>query len=548
MRNFARVIAAAILAILSVVGIGSVASAAPTGSISGTLFQADGTTPLVHGRVNAYDYNTGTIVAYGYASNGIYTISGLPSGSYRVMARADGYFTEYYNNVPDYASATAVNVNDPNNTPSINFTLAQCGSISGTITSDNGTPIYSGHIMLFDSVTHDMVDETWMTATSNVYRIGHDLLSGSYLIRIEADGYFGEYYNNVTDIDLSTPVVVTSPNVTPGINFTLNDEALHISAVSATSTGSTTANITWTTDQPATSQVEYGLWLYYGSSTTQDSNLVTAHTVSLTGLTAETTYYYRVRSTDALNNETSAGYTLTTGDVTAPRISSVKATSIAATSAKITWTTNEKASSQVEYGLTTSYGSSTTLDSGLVTSHSVNLTDLGSFKTYHCRVKSSDAAGNPATSADFTFTTTDVTVPTSPVVSDDGKSTRDLAQLHASWTSSDEDSGVTEYQYAIGTTSGGTDVVNWTSAGTDTEVTKTGLSLSAGTTYYFSVKAKNGVGLWSTVTTSDGIVARDATSGGGGMPVWAWILIGLGVLAAVGALGYFAFMRSAKQQ
>jgi len=29
------------------------------------------------------------------------------------MARADGYFTEYYNNVPDYASATAVNVNDP---------------------------------------------------------------------------------------------------------------------------------------------------------------------------------------------------------------------------------------------------------------------------------------------------------------------------------------------------------------------------------------------------------------------------------------------------
>ncbi len=90
-------------------------------------------------------------------------------------------------------------------------------------------------------------------------------------------------------------------------------------------------------------------------------------------------------------------------------------------------------------------------------------------------------------------------------------------------------------------------MVNWTSVGTNTEVTKTGLSLSAGTTYYFAVKAKNGQGLWSVVGTSDGIIAQETTSGGG-MPVWGWVLIGLAGVAVVGGLGYFAFMRLGQQQ
>jgi len=267
--------------------------------------------------------------------------------------------------------------------------------------------------------------------------------------------------------------------------------------------------ITWTTNEPANSQVKYGLTTGYESSTTLDAALVTNHTVNLTGLTSQTVYHYQVNSADAVGNPTaSVDYTFTTPDVTAPVISAVTATNIAATGATITWTTDEAANSQVEYGPTTSYGSSTTLDTNQVTSHSVNLTGLGSYKTYHYRVKSGNAAGNSVPSADFTFTTADVTVPSSPAVTDDGGSTTDLTQLHASWSSSDADSGVAEYQYAIGTTSGGTDVVNWTSVGTDTSVTKTGLSLNAGTTYYFTVKAKNGSGLWSNVGNSDGIVAQ----------------------------------------
>jgi hypothetical protein len=44
--NLAGVFAAVILALVSIAGVDSVASAAdPAGSISGTVFQADGTTP-----------------------------------------------------------------------------------------------------------------------------------------------------------------------------------------------------------------------------------------------------------------------------------------------------------------------------------------------------------------------------------------------------------------------------------------------------------------------------------------------------------------------
>ncbi len=93
-------------------------------------------------------------------------------------------------------------------------------------------------------------------------------------------------------------------------------------------------------------------------------------------------------------------------DITPPAISGTGAGSITTTGATVSWSTDELADTQVEYGTTTSYGSSTTLDSALGTSHSQALTGLTPGVTYHYRVKSRDAAGNLATSGDLTFTTT----------------------------------------------------------------------------------------------------------------------------------------------
>src|SRR5206468_2972482 len=58
----------------------------------------------------------------------------------------------------------------------------------------------------------------------------------------------------------------------------------------------TTARITWTTLEPATGEVEYGLTTDFGNSTGVQSEPVTNHVVQLTGLTAATSYYFRVIS------------------------------------------------------------------------------------------------------------------------------------------------------------------------------------------------------------------------------------------------------------
>src|SRR5207249_3747652 len=136
------------------------------------------------------------------------------------------------------------------------------------------------------------------------------------------------------------------------------------SNVQASGITGTTATITWTTDEPADSQVEYGPTASYGSTTALDATRTTAHSQALTGLTTNTPYHYRVRSRDAAGNlATSADATFTpVADATPPVISGLQASGITAAGATVTWTTSENADSQVEYGPTTAYGSSTTLD------------------------------------------------------------------------------------------------------------------------------------------------------------------------------------------
>src|SRR6185312_2286694 len=113
------------------------------------------------------------------------------------------------------------------------------------------------------------------------------------------------------------------------------------------------------------------------------------------------------------NRTTSAGVTVTVNnDTTPPVLSGVVITNVGTTTATIGWTTDEAADSQVEFGLTTGYGSLSALDTSLVITHSVSLSGLAGGTLYHARVRSHDAAGNLAVSADTTLTTGDATPPT----------------------------------------------------------------------------------------------------------------------------------------
>jgi hypothetical protein len=207
------------------------------------------------------------------------------------------------------------------------------------------------------------------------------------------------YYYRVTSADAAgnsttDPVSTSAPR-----SFTIPDSVPPVVSAVAASGSGTSATVTWTTNESATSRVDYGLTTALGSTTTGATG--TSHSVSLTGLTNGATYYYRVTSADAAGNSTtdpvstSAPRTFTIPDTTPPVVSALAATG-SGTSATVTWTTNESATTRVDYGLTTTLGSSATGTTG--TSHSVTLTGLTVNTRYYYRVTSVDAAGNSTTS------------------------------------------------------------------------------------------------------------------------------------------------------
>lgn len=158
------------------------------------------------------------------------------------------------------------------------------------------------------------------------------------------------------------------------------------------------------------------------------------------------------------------------------------------------------------YRATTSGGPYTRLNSTLLTATVYTDTAVtnGTPYYYQVRLVTTDLVESDY-GEEVSATPNDFTPPTVPVVIDDGACTGSTTTLHARWSAGDPESGIAEYQYGIGMFPGQVDVINWTSAGTATEVTRSGLYLIDGVTYYFAVKARNGVGAWSAAGASDGI-------------------------------------------
>ncbi|MBI5217412.1 MAG: N-acetylmuramoyl-L-alanine amidase [Bacteroidia bacterium] len=139
--------------------------------------------------------------------------------------------------------------------------------------------------------------------------------------------------------------------------------------------------------------------------------------------------------------------------------------------------------------------------------------------TFGAKIKSivNDAAGNLSVIASHDLNV-DWTPPSDITAVFDGLS-NDIDtiyvnnELSANWASStDPNSGIAHYWYAVGTTAGGTDVIDWTDNGTAVNFIASGLSLSYNQKYYVSVKSEDGAGLFSNVTSSDGVFVKQAVS------------------------------------
>lgn len=84
----------------------------------------------------------------------------------------------------------------------------------------------------------------------------------------------------------------------PAVQSPTTQTALSIASVAAENVNSDSAVITWSTNLPSTSQVEYGTSSQYGSMTALDSTALANHSVALAGLSAGTVYHYRVHSSN----------------------------------------------------------------------------------------------------------------------------------------------------------------------------------------------------------------------------------------------------------
>lgn len=256
------------------------------------------------------------------------------------------------------------------------------------------------------------------------------------------------YYYRVTSRD-SADNSATSGGYTFTTSASADTTAPVISNVQVAGITSSSATITWTTNEASTTQADYGLTSSYGTLTTLSSTLVTTHSVSIAGLSGYTTYYFRVRSGDASGNLTvSSGYTFTTSNMT-PSITLFSAdptTGYSPLPVNFTATVSDSDGYVTRYEWDFNGDGNYDSDTGSVPSTSYIYTDGGSFTP---RVRVTDNGGASVISSGLTVSVQSSTNQP-PVVSDfsasPSSSTAPL-QVTFSTTASDPDGTITQYEW-----------------------------------------------------------------------------------------------------
>jgi hypothetical protein len=271
----------------------------------------------------------------------------------------------------------------------------------------------------------------------------------------------------------------------------------------ATEIKATSVTITWTTDKPSASQVEYGTTAAHGLLSVFNPSIVTAHSVILTGLTPGTGYDAVAMSTDSAGQVgRSANFTFsTTGTAGAPTISFVSVGDITTNSATVSWTTDKPAMSQVSYGLKATYGSLSAFNASPVTTHSIILTALTPGTKYNLAALSANSMGQVGTSANATFTT----VAAPPLIRDVRTSAITENSATITWTTDQPSTSRVEFGNGNGAVSHSAP-----DAALVLSHSVTLRGLKRGATYRSAVISTNAAGMQNsspqlTFTTSDGL-------------------------------------------
>ena len=374
--------------------------------------------------------------------------------------------------------------------------------------ASDATPPSAPANLAATAVSGSQINLSWTASTDNVGVLGYSISRNGAAVGASATTSYADtglspgtpYSYTVSAFDAagnvsapSAPATATTLAVDtqpPTGSVVINGGA------AATASPTVTLTLSATDAQGPVTQMRFS---NSGTSWSTAEAYATTKTWTLTSGAGTKTVY--VQFQDAAGNWSGAFTDTIVYDATAPAISAVAASNVTAGSATITWVTNEPATSQVEYGTTTAYGSLTSLDGALVTSHSVALGGLAPLTTYDYRVRSRDAAGNEGVGSNGTFTTAgqDTVPPTVPA--DLVATAVSSSEVDLSWTASSDNVAVAGYDvFRDGAQVGTSSAPSFQDSG-----------LSAATAYTYTVTARDAAGNVSagsvpaTATTLDGV-------------------------------------------
>ena len=209
------------------------AGAVSPGGISGTVTTAGGLSTLSGICVQAIQNGGGTgFGSASTASDGTYSVTGLPAGSYSVEFYSGGcgnsgsYLTQWYNNETSFGSADPVAVAAGSTTGSIDAALQPAGTIAGTVTAAGpGGAAVGGICVTANQNNAGGGSGSATTASDGTYSIAN-LPAGSYSVQFStgcgnASNYLTQWYNNEPSAGSADPVVVTAGSTTGSIDAAL---------------------------------------------------------------------------------------------------------------------------------------------------------------------------------------------------------------------------------------------------------------------------------------------------------------------------------------
>ncbi len=276
-------------------------SASPSGTLA--LGTTSTTISLTTNEPATCKYSTSSGTAFG--SMTAFSTTGGTTHSAAVSGLINGGSFVYYTKCQDLL----VNTNTTDFT--ISFTVAaDITSPTVNVTAPGNNTIVAGSSVAITATASDDVSVAGVQfKLDSSTNIGSEDTVSPYSVTWNSTGV-SDGSHTITAVARDGSSNSTTSSV---INVTVDNTGPVVSAISSGTPATTTATITWTTNENSNSRVEYGPTISYGSTTTLNPALVASHSAGLSGLMPLTTYHYRVISIDASSNSTtSADQTFTT--------------------------------------------------------------------------------------------------------------------------------------------------------------------------------------------------------------------------------------------